>query len=43
MRKDKLKPSFLNTHRMNYKEIPKAYEMMSKRDKKMLGVIFEWS
>lgn len=43
MRKDKLKPSFLNTNRMNYKEIPKAYEMMSKRDKKMLGVIFEWS
>ena len=42
MKKNKLNPSVLNTHRMNYTKIPEAYDLMTKRDKQMLGVIFEW-
>ena len=42
MKKNKLNPSILNTHRMNYTKIPEAYDLMTKRDKQMLGVIFDW-
>ena len=42
MRKKQLNPSILNTHRMSYEKIPEAYDLMTKRDKKMLGVIFDW-
>ena len=42
MNKNKLNPSILNTHRMSYEKIPEAYDMMTKRDKSMLGVIFDW-
>jgi threonine dehydrogenase-like Zn-dependent dehydrogenase len=42
MKKNKLNPSVLNTHRMNYTKIPEAYDLMTKRDKQMLGVIFDW-
>ena len=37
-----LKPSRLVTHRMPYTEMATAYEMIDRREKKMLGVIFEW-
>ena len=42
MNKNQLNPSILNTHRMSYEKIPEAYDMMTKRDKSMLGVIFDW-
>tara|TARA_B100000959_G_scaffold282902_1_gene350426 strand:+ start:4001 stop:4999 length:999 start_codon:yes stop_codon:yes gene_type:complete len=42
MKKNKLNPSVLNTHRMNFTKIPEAYDLMTKRDKQMLGVIFDW-
>lgn len=42
MNKKQLNPSILNTHRMSYEKIPEAYDLMTKRDKKMLGVLFDW-
>ena len=37
-----LKPSDLITHRMPFTEMATAYEMIDRREKSMLGVIFEW-
>ena len=37
-----LAPSKLITHRLPYTEMAHAYEMAFKRDKAMLGVIFQW-
>ena len=37
-----LKPGDLVTHRMPYTEMATAYEMIDRREKSMLGVIFEW-
>ena len=37
-----LKPGGLVTHRMHYTEMATAYEMIDRREKSMLGVIFEW-
>ena len=42
MEKNTLNPSIFNTHRMSYEKIPEAYDLMTKRDKKMLGVLFDW-
>ena len=42
MKRNQLNPSILNTHRMSYEKIPEAYDLMTKRDKKMLGVLFDW-
>ena len=38
-----LKPGQLVTHRMPYTEMATAYEMIDRREKSMLGVIFEWN
>ncbi|MFP6770225.1 MAG: zinc-binding alcohol dehydrogenase [Planctomycetaceae bacterium] len=38
-----LKPGSLITHRMPYSEMATAYEMIDRREKSMLGVIFEWN
>jgi len=38
----KLKPSQLVTHRFPYTRIAEAYEMAYRREKSMLGVIFQW-
>ena len=37
-----LEPKRLITHRFHYTEIAKAYEMIYRREKSMLGVIFDW-
>ena len=37
-----LEPKRLVTHRFHYTEIAKAYEMIYRREKSMLGVIFDW-
>ena len=37
-----LEPKRLVTHRFDYKEMIKAYEMSTEREKTMLGVIFDW-
>jgi len=37
-----LEPKRLITHRFNYTELVKAYEMAYHREKSMLGVIFKW-
>ena len=37
------KPGQLVTHRMPYTEMATAYEMIDRREKSMLGVIFEWN
>jgi len=42
MKENKLNPSQLITHRLHYKDMQKAYEMAYNRDKKMLGVLFDW-
>ena len=42
MEKNTLNPSIFNTHRVSYEKIPEAYDLMTKRDKKMLGVLFDW-
>ena len=38
----RLEPKRLNTHRIHYTRIKDAYEMAYRRDKSMLGVIFDW-
>jgi threonine dehydrogenase-like Zn-dependent dehydrogenase len=38
----KLAPSQLITHRLKYTEMAQAYEMAYRREKNMLGVIFDW-
>ena len=38
----RLAPSRLITHRLPYTEMVQAYEMALRRDKSMLGVIFDW-
>ena len=42
MKENKVNPSELITHRLNYKDMQKAYEMAYNRDKQMLGVLFDW-
>ena len=42
MKDGKLEPKRLVTHRFHYSDIPEAYEMAYRREKSMLGVIFEW-
>src|SRR5262249_52509946 len=37
-----LRPSRLITHRFPYTEMVQAYEMAYRREKSMLGVIFNW-
>ena len=37
-----LKPGRLITHRMPYTRMADAYEMIDRREKSMLGVIFQW-
>ncbi|MBM3265653.1 MAG: zinc-binding dehydrogenase [candidate division Zixibacteria bacterium] len=38
----RLEPKRLITHRMHYSQIAEAYEMIYRREKNMLGVIFNW-
>lgn len=38
----RLEPKRLVTHRFHYTEIARAYEMIYRREKSMLGVIFDW-
>ena len=38
----RLEPKRLVTHRFHYSEMAKAYEMAYRREKTMLGVIFQW-
>ena len=42
MQEGKLEPKRLITHRMHYTEMQKAYEMAYRREKNMMGVIFDW-
>lgn len=42
MEEGKLKPSKLITHRLKYTEMVDAYEMIFRREKGMMGVLFEW-
>ena len=42
MEDGRLEPKRLVTHRFHYTEIAKAYEMIYRREKSMLGVIFDW-
>jgi threonine dehydrogenase-like Zn-dependent dehydrogenase len=37
-----LEPKRLITHRFHYSEMAQAYEMADRREKSMLGVIFDW-
>lgn len=39
----RLEPKRLITHRFHYTEMAAAYEMAYRRDKSMLGVIFQWT
>lgn len=39
----KLEPKRLITHRMPYTDMAEAYEMIYRREKSMLGVIFDWT
>ena len=38
----RLEPSRVITHRMKYTEMAQAYEMAYRREKSMLGVVFDW-
>ena len=38
----RLEPKRLITHRFPYTEIVQAYEMAYRREKSMLGVVFDW-
>ena len=38
----RLEPKRLVTHRFRYSEMVEAYEMAYRREKTMLGVIFDW-
>ena len=42
MRENKLEPKRLITHRMHYSQINEAYEMIFRREKDMMGVVFNW-
>jgi threonine dehydrogenase-like Zn-dependent dehydrogenase len=42
MARGPLEPGRLITHRFHYTEIAQAYEMAYHREKRMLGVIFDW-
>ncbi len=42
MEEGRLEPKRLVTHRFHYTEMAKAYEMIYRREKSMLGVIFDW-
>ena len=42
MREGKLEPKRLITHRMHYTQINEAYEMIFRREKNMMGVVFNW-
>ena len=37
-----LRPSRLVTHRLHYTRMEEAYEMAYRREKEMLGVVFQW-
>lgn len=37
-----LEPKRLVTHRMHYSRMAEAYDMIDRREKSMLGVIFQW-
>ena len=39
----RLEPKRLVTHRFHYSEMAEAYEMAYRREKNMLGVIFQWT
>ena len=38
----RLEPKRAITHRMHYTEMKKAYDMAARREKNMLGVVFDW-
>jgi threonine dehydrogenase-like Zn-dependent dehydrogenase len=38
----RLEPKRTVTHRLHYTEMVRAYEMAYRREKSMLGVIFQW-
>ena len=38
----RLEPKRLVTHRFRYTEMARAYEMAFRREKSMLGVLFDW-
>ena len=38
----RLEPKRLVTHRFSYNDMAAAYEMAYRREKEMLGVIFQW-
>jgi threonine dehydrogenase-like Zn-dependent dehydrogenase len=42
MAEGRLEPIKLNTHRMHHTQMKEAYEMAYRREKSMLGVIFDW-
>ena len=42
MAEGRLEPKRLITHRLHYAEMEAAYEMAYRRDKSMLGVVFNW-
>lgn len=42
MAEARLQPSRLVTHRFHYSQMAEAYEMAYRREKSMLGVIFDW-
>ena len=42
MNDGKREPKRLITHRFHYTEMVEAYDMALRREKSMLGVIFEW-
>jgi len=42
MAEGRLEPKRLVTHRLHYSEMERAYEMAFRRDKSMLGVVFDW-
>ena len=43
MKDGRLEPKRLITHRMNYEAINEAYEMIYRREKNMMGVVFDWN
>ena len=40
--KGRLKPSKIITHRLHWKHIPDAYELIYQRSKEILGCVFQW-
>ena len=43
MAEGRLEPKRLVTHRFKYQDMAEAYEMAYRREKEMLGVIFQWN